>query len=610
MGRKSILVRAAVPLLLTSAVLAAAQPAQKKAEPPVFGVGVTLVAVPVFVTDKSGKSVQGLTAEDFEVEDNGKPVPITAFQAIDVDTTALPSAQAEVAVADLPVAVQAAAPRQFLILIDIRFSPRAGLFFGRKAATTYVRDALAPGDLVAVATTGPAGLRILTNFTTDHTYVAEVIAGTSTAGTPSTDPLGFSSAGISGGVGSLIADPMGPGGLTASGTGGGGVADAELAAQDALMAEAAQIESQEAAFSFLSDLEKLVQALSPLRGRKQIVLFSGGFPESAWTNTDKASGQPLHAKMDRIYKEAGRADVVIHSVDLVGIQEAIDMTSQTGPNGNLDASGPRAANTGLNQSSGRGTLIAMSLNTGGRAIRPRGDFGKAFGEVDQISRHSYVIAFETTEADARDESPRRLKVRVKRPGLSVSHRPEYSAAAPRPAAKGSAQMLASEAIAKGLSGGPLRLHLSTLPYRGTDGKESVHAVLQVDGPALAEAAQGKQLALQIYGYAMAGGRVLDGLALNTVIDLSKFGATIRGSGLSLVTAFPVPAGKADLRFFVRAGSADVTGSIQRDVAIPAFVEGSRVLSTPLFLLPPAGRLVVPFQPQSRPQIKIPFYVGD
>jgi len=149
-----------LPLLLScGASLATAQPAQKP-EPPVFGANIALVAVPVFVTDKSGKAVRGLTAEDFEIEDGGKRVPIVAFQAVDVDAPATADSQAE-----LPVAMQAAAPRQFLLLIDLHFSPAAGLYFGRKAAMAFVRDALAPGDLVAVATSSRSGLQMLTNFT-------------------------------------------------------------------------------------------------------------------------------------------------------------------------------------------------------------------------------------------------------------------------------------------------------------------------------------------------------------------------------------------------------------------------------------------------------------
>lgn len=604
------------PLLLVAlGVASAAAPQPPRREMPVFGSSVTLVAVPVFVTDKSGKSVSGLTAADFEVEDAGKRTPIVAFQEIDVDAPATEGSQAEMAA--LPVAVQAAAPRQFLLLLDSRFSPRAGLFFARKAATDYVRDSLASGDLVAVATTGPAGLRVLANFTSDHEYVSEVIAGTARGGTPSSDPLGFSSTGISGGVGSLISDPVGIGGISAGGSGGGGGkgvdADAEFAAQDALMAEAARTERLGTAFGFLDDLKKLVQSLAPLRGRKQIVLFSGGFPEDLWAQRGGRTapdGEPLLAKMKEVYRLAGQADVVIHTIDLVGLEQSVDLSSQLGPNGSLDSSGPASAETALKADLGRGTLIALSVNTGGQRIPPRGDFGKAFGQVDEISRHSYVLAFEASENDARSERPRSLKVRVRRPGLSVSHRPEYSLSEPKAASSGGVQMLASEAIGKGLSGGRLRLRLQTLPYRDREGAESIQAVLRIDGPALAEAAQGKTLGLQVYGYAMDKGRVLNGLALNTSIDLAKVGEALRKSGINLLTSFPVPAGNADLRFFVRAGSSDLTGSIQKNVAVPAFAPGGLVLSAPLFALPPAGQVVVPFQPQNRPPIPIPFYVGD
>ncbi|MEO8361681.1 MAG: hypothetical protein ABI672_16725, partial [Vicinamibacteria bacterium] len=181
---------------------------------------------------------------------------------------------------------------------------------------------------------------------------------------------------------------------------------------------------------------------------------------------------------------------------------------------------------------------------------------------------------------------------------------------PRRASNSDVEGQAREAIAKGLSGGPLRLRLSTLPYRDTSGKQSVNAVLQIGGDALAQAAQGKEMAVQVYGYAMASGHVLDGIALKTSIDLAKVGAAVRDSGLSLVTAFPASTGNVDLRFFVRAGTSEITGSIQRNVAVPVFDAGESVLSAPLFMLPTAGQVVVPFQPKGRPQIRIPFYVGD
>ncbi|MEO8358778.1 MAG: VWA domain-containing protein, partial [Vicinamibacteria bacterium] len=434
-------------VLVGACSLALGAQVPQRHQPPVFGVGVTLVAVPVFVTDKSGKGVAGLTADDFEVEDGGKKVSIVAFQAIDVDARVSPEPQ-EAAAAELPLAVQAAATRQFMLLIDSRFSPGKGLYFGNKAAAAYVRDSLAPGDLVAVATTSRAGLKVLTNFTRDHEYVAKVIAGASTQGMPGSDPLGFSSTGLQGGLGSILTDLPGTGsGISAAG-GAGNAADAELAYLDALQAQAGRRESQNGALGFLGDLETLVRRMESLRGRKQIVLFSGGFAEDLWLGLDPDT-EILFGKMQAIYREAGRADVVIHSVDLNGITEAIDLTSQTGPNGALNDVGPAngVVHSGSKDSAGRGTLIAMSLNTGGQAIRPGGDFGKVLGEMDRISRHSYVIAFEASEAVGSAERPRRLQVKVRRPGLSVSHRPEYSLATPRRASNSDVEGQAREAIA-------------------------------------------------------------------------------------------------------------------------------------------------------------------
>ena len=120
---------------------------------------------------------------------------------------------------------------------------------------------------------------------------------------------------------------------------------------------------------------------------------------------------------------------------------------------------------------------------------------------------------------------------MRRGGLSVSHRSSYSQAASLPVSDaGVLKLQAAEAISKGLSGGVLRLHLIALPYRDRDGNLSVHAALQIDSPELSGAARGPQLAVQIYGYLMGEGRVLDSLVLKTSLDLNKFGDAVRSSG--------------------------------------------------------------------------------
>lgn len=584
------MLRIGVILLVASSLglnRASAQPPQSP-KPPVFGAAVAVVAVPVFVTDKNGRSVGGLTAEDFEVEDGGRKVPIVAFQALDVDAPVTAASQSQVA--GLPMAVQAEGPRQFLVLLDLEFSPPAGAFRGRTAATKFIREQLAPGDLVAVAVWARNGLRVLTNFTADHETAARTLEGKGVSNTPGLDALG-----LAGGYGTLAPS---------------GTRSDELAAEnDALQARVMREEYTTRVAGFLEEAIDLVRKLSSLRGRKQLVLLSGGFRESSWNGAGESG--PNQNRMRRIFDEALKGDVVVHTISLGGIPGSLDLSSRTGRSDDRTVDGSVDLQTRADLESGRITLAAISKNTGGQHIQPTNDFGRALNEVDRVSRQSYVIAFEAAEVSNPSDKPRSLKVRVKRPGLSVSHRTSYAAPTTRAAeGSGSSRLEAAEAITKGLTGGSLPLHVTALPYRDAMGKAVVHAVLDIGSSGFSSTGAERPVDLEVYGYLMEEGRVLDSIAATTTIDVSKLGSALKTSGLQILTAFPAPTGMADLRFFVRAGGADQTGSIQQNVAIPAFGEGQPVLSQPLFNVPLTGRVALPFQPKERPRIEIPFRLGS
>ena len=567
----------------SAAALLPAQSAQEPA-PPVFGADVTLVAVPVFVTDKMGQAVAGLTAEDFEVYDGGRRVPIAAFQAVDVHGPVVAASLPE-----LPVAVQAAAHRQFLLLFDLQFSPAAGIKRARAAATRFVRDSLGSGDLVAVATFGLAGFKMLTNFTSDRAYVARAIEGLGRIEGLEPDPLG---------LGGELGEPA-----DASGS-GASLIDELIADEIGLLQNELMRAYRQRVNDFLSTVEDLAKALSSVRGRKQIVLLSGGFSEKAWAGPQTEAGRFEYAnwmvvqdRMRRVFQMAGRSDVVIHSISLAGLEGPVDVSSQTGRN---SARGEGVA-----------ALSALAANTGGRYVLPTNDFGRALGEMEQLSRHYYVLAFQPAEPTAKGGRPRNLKVRVRGTGRSVSHRAAYVVPAPSASLGAAARRLAAaEAIGKGLSGGPVSLRLVAMPYRDREGGSSIPAVLYIDRPALAAVARGGRLDLQVYGYAMAAGRVLDTMILETTLDLSKLGPSVRSDGVRVLTAFAVPPGAVELRFFVRAGAAEDIGTIRLQVEVPAAVEGETRLSPPVAMLPPTGKIVVPLPTRNGPQLEIPFRLGS
>jgi VWFA-related protein len=183
--RPALKLRAEV-LAASALVFAAALPAQEQPHTgaaPVFRSDVSLVLMPVFVIDKDGKAVRGLTAADFEVEQDGRPAEVVSFRYI--DTTDVDE-QDELRVAS-------AARRRFLLRFDKSFTSLPGLERSRRAASDFVRRRLAPSDLAGVATFDiNNGIRVVANFTEDRALLTHAI---STLGVPSltkiADPLGL-----------------------------------------------------------------------------------------------------------------------------------------------------------------------------------------------------------------------------------------------------------------------------------------------------------------------------------------------------------------------------------------------------------------------------------
>jgi VWFA-related protein len=579
-------------LLLQGATPPSPAASERPRQPPVFEANVALVAVPVFVIDKAGKAVRGLAADDFEIYDGGQRVEVAAFQAVDVDDLQALDAR-------LPVAVQAAVPRQFLLLFDLQFSTPSGISRTRAAAARFVRESLAPSDLVAVAVFGRGGMKILTSFTTDREHVARAI-----------DSLGL------GPATDLPRDPLGLTGFESSAAGDlgairgekGALADAELAEQIARLQVELKRGYQQRVVDFASAIDDLARLLASLRGRKQVVLFSGGFAESAWAGAS-AGASPVDAwsqskdpqahmvrrRLEDMFRAARESDLVIHSVDAGGIEGPIDVASQTGRS---EARGE-----------GRGALYALASETGGQYIRPTNDFARALGDMDQASRRYYVLAFQPVDASAKGGRPRALRVRVRREGVKVSHRSAYVLPPASPAPDAAARLVAAEAIAKGLSSEAAGLHLLALPYRDPAGAASVPAVLHIDGPALAAAAEGDKLRLQVYGYSVADRRVLDSFELDTTLDLTKVGAVLRDDGFRLLTTFAAAPGPVDVRFAVRAGGAGEIVSIRRRVEVPAYRDGEMAATPPVLTLPLANRVAVPFQTRNGATLEIPFRLG-
>ncbi|MBX7184267.1 MAG: VWA domain-containing protein [Vicinamibacteria bacterium] len=575
-----------------------------KKSPLSFGAELTMVAVPVFVTDKDGKTVAGLTAADFELQDSGKPVPIESFLAVSADKP----------VGAVGDATAPALRRQFLFLFDLDFSKPVNLERARRAAKQFVLKSLSPSDLAAVGTVSPTGFKALVGFTTDRAQVAAAIESLGLGGAGrERDPLGLV---YDAGLGSLfegtavdLTDPT----------------DRVRNIAETLRDQAVQLGRADRdrytrhVEQFLAGFQGLARTLDSIKGRKQIVLFSEGFDSSVLSGASTSAERAQNAtnvsegrlwevdSEDHFGSAAGQsamqslsailrgADVVIHTIDVKGLGETVNLQSQEGEETPVQ---------------GKNSLADLAQGSGGRFVRSANNIEAGLGEVLAANRDFYVLAFAPSGTDR--GKPRKLSIKVKPSGLKVSHRATYTLPDPKKPDAGRAAMEAAEIIAKGVTGGSIRLRAYALPYRTRDGAASLSLVAQVPAEALLEAVKRKQIGLQLYGYLVDGaGSVLDYFQATPVLDPAQVGESLRKSGLQVITTFAANSGPLEVRLLVRDPATSTWGALRLPVDVPSFGSPAAAFtSAPMIVDDPFARVALPTTTQRRPNRDIPFRLDD
>jgi len=598
---KSLLSTLTLALAMTLPQAASAQAPKKPSLS--FGTEVTMVAVPVFVTDKEGKTVAGLTVNDFELQDGGKTVPIESFQAVSVDKP----------VGLVGDSIAPALRRQFLFLFDLDFSRPDNLERARRAARNFVLKSLAPSDLAAVGVVNPAGFKALVGFTTDRPQVVAAISGLGLgAAARERDPLGLV---YDAGLGSLLE------GRSADATEGSVKMQAigdELRDQAVQLARSSSESYTQHVVQFLAGFQSLARALDSIKGRKQIILFSEGFDGSVIsgaTGVDRAQNannvatgrlwevdseghfgsSTGQSAMQDLFSALRGSDVVIHTIDVKGLGDTVNLQSQEGEGSSVQ---------------GKNTLAELAENSGGHFVRSANNIEAGLGEVLAANRDFYVLAFApvTTERG----KPRKLSIKVKTPGLKVSHRSSYTLPDLKKADASRSVMEGAEIIAKGVSGGTIHMKAYALPYRAKDGRVAVPVVIQIPGEALVEAVKRKQIGLQVYGYLVnQEGAVLDYFQATPVLDPTQLGESLKKSGVQIITTFAAAPGALEVRLLVRDPLTSTWGALRWPVEVPAFgADGAHFSSAPLVVDDPFSRVALPTTTQRRPNRDIPFRLDD
>jgi len=359
---------------------ASATPPTEPGNEEIIKINTNLVQVDAVVTDRQGRQVTDLKAEDFEIIEEGKSRSPEFFSYVP-----LGSLGSDKSSGGHPTSQELRRVFVFVVsnpIIEFAFSsaganggaPRSGSFTtqaiaqraadnARSLLTWFVDTQMTDLDLAAIADTD-VDLGVLASFTNDravlHAAIKEVRENSSNGRSPTIRVMGSGS---------------------------------DISLQPLVKQNLRMIET----------LENVISEVERLPGRKVVTLVARGM----LFNPNLPYSEVLRAHVQKLIDRANRAQIALYTVQ----------TRDLSPNGG---------------NIGNDGLINLARQTGGRAIYNTNDLRVGFANVIEENRGYYLLAYNPGAETA--GRPHRLQVRVKRPGTNVLTRSE--AFAKRPTAVG------------------------------------------------------------------------------------------------------------------------------------------------------------------------------
>ena len=392
--------------LLLAFVLAPMTLLAQQAAQPTFRSGVHLIVQTVSVKDKRGQPIEGLTAKDFVVTENGVPQEIAFIEFQRLDDT--PAASAIVTAPATPVPFDSAQGRPVIVAPvtqpgvtvpipgDVRYRGRRLLilyidlynmpFFDQfrvfGSANKFIDSQMTVADMVAVMVFQNGRVRLRQDFTDDRAVLRGVIADLVRAADEG--ERGESSI------------------LEAGGAFGEDDDTFNLFATDRQLAA----------------LQTAVTNLGPLPEMKTLIYLGSGL---------RLSGADNMAQLRATVNAAVRANVTINPIDTRGLMATppLGSASQASPGGIGMFSGRLAQASTTRQQQSQDSYYALAKDTGGRAMFDNNDLSLGIVQAARAVTGYYILGYYTKNT-ATDGRFRRVQIKVA-DGLDaeVSHRAGY-----------------------------------------------------------------------------------------------------------------------------------------------------------------------------------------
>jgi len=397
-------------------------------------VDVNLVNVDVYVTDNDGKRVTDLAISDFEIYEDGRPVPITNFYAVEdrkyqratpvVVRERLAESPAGKLLASPPLEDVEAIPDSqrlrvviFMDNLNIRPFDRNKVM---RELRRFLHDHVTPDDQVMVVSFN-RWTHVRQPFTNDMRLISDALL-----------------------------DMEKDSGLRASGASERRevVRSIEMATNQTEALSHVELYAESIYHDMttsLAALNDLVGSLSGLPERKALIHVSSGMPMTAaddlfqlidliWQN-QAFSGKVIANRYSarngyrRLAARANAARVTFYTVDATGLRSHNSLSAEYGGlGGNLSRTGSLTEVDFARYSNETESLQMMALDTGGLASFNTNNFFDALEKIGQDLGSYYSLGYPSlSTSDGRYHS---IDVKVRRKGVKVRHREGFRSRTP------------------------------------------------------------------------------------------------------------------------------------------------------------------------------------
>lgn len=343
-----------------------------------------LVVETIVVRDKAGNPVNGLTAKDFTLTEDGTPQRIRFLEHQTLPTNPLPVAPQKQSDEDIkiykkltrtqlaqetPENLRYKDRRLLALYFDMSAMGPAEQFRALAAAEKFVRTQITEVDLVSIMRYAGGSIDVLQDFTADRNRLLSILE---------TMVVGE-------GQGSVEM----PGDASGADTG----------------AAFGQDDSEFNVFNTdrqLSALQTAAKMLGQLNEKKSLIYFAGGLRLNGVDNQAQ-----LHATVDA----AIRAGVSFWPIDARGLvaQAPLGDATQGSPGGIAMYTGTAALAVTNNFQRSQDTLFALAGDTGGKALLDNNDLTKGIVQAQQAISDYYILEYYTTNT-ALDGRFRKIKI--------------------------------------------------------------------------------------------------------------------------------------------------------------------------------------------------------